>query len=143
MAEIAAGEHGRYRGAPDSVEVAERLRVTRTTVYAWLKSGRLRGLRAGKAWRIRTKDLESFMRGARTEPGGPVPGLPDLPSYREALLAVLRAGDSDSEARERLFALPGGEDALTRVMDLKAARRRFEGLGISSDGRHAPEATGG
>jgi excisionase family DNA binding protein len=42
-------------------EVATRLRVTRRTVYAWLKSGRLRGLRAGKGWRIRPADLEAFL----------------------------------------------------------------------------------
>ena len=39
-------------------EVAGRLRVSRRTVYEWLKLGRLRGLRAGKAWRIREEDLE-------------------------------------------------------------------------------------
>ena len=42
-------------------EVAARLRVTRRTVYAWLKIGRLRGLRAGKGWRIRPQDLEAFL----------------------------------------------------------------------------------
>jgi excisionase family DNA binding protein len=42
-------------------EVAARLRVTRRTVYAWLKVGRLRGLRAGKGWRIRPADLEAFL----------------------------------------------------------------------------------
>ena len=42
-------------------EVATRLRVTRRTVYAWLKIGRLRGLRAGKGWRIRPADLEAFL----------------------------------------------------------------------------------
>lgn len=42
-------------------EVARRLRVTRRTIYAWLKIGRLRGLRAGKGWRIRSEDLEAFL----------------------------------------------------------------------------------
>jgi excisionase family DNA binding protein len=42
-------------------EVATRLRVTRRTIYAWLKVGRLRGLRAGKGWRIRPADLEAFL----------------------------------------------------------------------------------
>jgi excisionase family DNA binding protein len=37
------------------------LRVTLPTVYAWLKMGRLRGLRAGKFWRIRPADLEAFL----------------------------------------------------------------------------------
>lgn len=43
-------------------EVAKRLRVTRRTIYAWLKIGRLRGLRAGKGWRIAPADLEAFLR---------------------------------------------------------------------------------
>jgi excisionase family DNA binding protein len=41
-------------------EVAEELRVTRRSVYEWLKTGRLRGLRAGNRWRIRTEDLTAF-----------------------------------------------------------------------------------
>jgi excisionase family DNA binding protein len=50
-------------------EVAEQLRVTRRSVYEWLKSGRLRGLRAGTRWRIRPEDVESFLHGNRTIPG--------------------------------------------------------------------------
>ena len=42
-------------------ELAEQLRVTLPTVYGWLKMGRLRGLRAGKFWRIRPADLEAFL----------------------------------------------------------------------------------
>ena len=37
------------------------MRVTLPTVYAWLKMGRLRGLRAGKFWRIRLVDLKAFL----------------------------------------------------------------------------------
>jgi excisionase family DNA binding protein len=33
-------------------EVAQELRVTRRTVYEWLTSGRLRGMRAGNRWRV-------------------------------------------------------------------------------------------
>jgi excisionase family DNA binding protein len=42
-------------------EVAARLRVSRRTVYEWLKLGRLRAFRAGRGWRIRHADLEAFM----------------------------------------------------------------------------------
>jgi excisionase family DNA binding protein len=41
-------------------EVAASLRVTRRTVYEWLKIGRLRGLRVGRGWRIRPEDVEAF-----------------------------------------------------------------------------------
>jgi excisionase family DNA binding protein len=133
MAEAAAGGHRSAEMLLTPEEVAERLRVTRPTVYTWLKKGQLRGLRAGKAWRVRTEDLENFMRGVPSEPDGPVAAMPDPRTYREVLLAALRAGDSDPEARERLFALPGGEEALKKAIRLKEARRRFAGLGISSE----------
>lgn len=37
------------------------LKVTRRSVYAWLRSGKLRGLRAGQFWRIRDEDLNAFL----------------------------------------------------------------------------------
>jgi excisionase family DNA binding protein len=42
-------------------EVATHIRVTRRTVYEWLRRGHLRGLRAGRCWRIRLIDLEAFL----------------------------------------------------------------------------------
>jgi excisionase family DNA binding protein len=51
-------------------EVATSLRVTRRTVYEWLKIGRLRGLRVGRGWRIRPEDVEAF---THLEPGIDVP----------------------------------------------------------------------
>jgi excisionase family DNA binding protein len=47
-------------------QVAERLQVTERTVYTWLRGGRLRGLRAGRLWRVREEDLEAFL-GAGTK----------------------------------------------------------------------------
>ncbi len=44
-------------------EVADQVRVTRRTVYEWLRQGRLQGLRAGRWWRIRPADLEAFLTG--------------------------------------------------------------------------------
>src|SRR5260370_39501552 len=55
------GHAGEWEGLLTPEEVAARLRVSRRTVYAWLKIGRLRGLRAGKAWRIRPEDLDAFL----------------------------------------------------------------------------------
>jgi excisionase family DNA binding protein len=43
-------------------EVAATLRVTRRAVYQWLKTGRLRGYRAGNRWRIRPEDVEALTR---------------------------------------------------------------------------------
>jgi excisionase family DNA binding protein len=43
-------------------EVAEMLQVTDNTVTAWLREGRLKGLKVGiRAWRIRPSDLQSFL----------------------------------------------------------------------------------
>lgn len=42
-------------------EVADRLRVTRRTVYAWLTSGKLRGQQIGKGWRIPAQALGTTM----------------------------------------------------------------------------------
>lgn len=44
-------------------EVADKLRVTRRTVYEWLRTGRLKGLKAGPFWRIRPVDLDRFLAG--------------------------------------------------------------------------------
>src|SRR5215212_4947783 len=43
-------------------EIAAELHVTRRTVYEWLRSGRLRGVRAGRGWRIRPEDVDTFLR---------------------------------------------------------------------------------
>ena len=42
-------------------EVAEMLQVSRRTVVRWLKEGRLKGVRAGRLWRVRKEDLETFL----------------------------------------------------------------------------------
>lgn len=44
-------------------QVAEQLQVVTTTVYRWLRSGKLRGsLVSAKAWRITQRELDAFMR---------------------------------------------------------------------------------
>lgn len=51
-------------------EVAEKLKVTRRSVYAWLLSGRLAGLRAGDAWRVPEESVLAFLEGK--QPTAPV-----------------------------------------------------------------------
>jgi excisionase family DNA binding protein len=46
--------------SPD--EIADRLKVTRRSVYHWLNSGKLNGLKAGQYWRITEEDLIGFMK---------------------------------------------------------------------------------
>ena len=43
-------------------EVARRLIVSPKTVRAWLRKGKMKGVRAGSLWRVREKDLEAFLK---------------------------------------------------------------------------------
>ena len=44
-------------------EVSQILKVTRRTLYTYLKDGRLRATKIGKEWRVRHQDLEAFLTG--------------------------------------------------------------------------------
>ena len=44
-------------------EVQERLKVGRTTVYALLDDGSLRGVKIGTSRRVYNRDLEDYIRG--------------------------------------------------------------------------------
>jgi excisionase family DNA binding protein len=50
------------------VEVAERLKVPQRTVKRWLVSGQLRGLKAGRKWRVKPSAIEAFLQ-ASTDTG--------------------------------------------------------------------------
>ncbi|MBO8183419.1 MAG: helix-turn-helix domain-containing protein [Archaeoglobus sp.] len=43
-------------------EVAERLAMSSKTVKDWLRSGKLKGVKLGKFWRVRPEDLDEFIR---------------------------------------------------------------------------------
>jgi excisionase family DNA binding protein len=42
-------------------EAASRVKVKPDTVRLWLRTGRLKGLKAGRLWRVKTTDLEAFL----------------------------------------------------------------------------------
>ena len=44
-------------------QVAEQLQVDPESVRIWLRSGKLKGVKVGRLWRIREDDLEEFLRG--------------------------------------------------------------------------------
>ena len=48
-------------------DVAKRLAVTEPTVSRWLRAGKLRGMKAGKEWRITLADYERFLLTLRGE----------------------------------------------------------------------------
>lgn len=44
-------------------QVAQRLQVTERTVYTWLRSGRMRGVKLGRLWRVTEEDVAAFLGG--------------------------------------------------------------------------------
>jgi excisionase family DNA binding protein len=51
-------------------EVASKLKVSERAVLDWLRAGQLRGLRVGRAWRVKESDLEAFLEaGPEKDPG--------------------------------------------------------------------------
>lgn len=53
-------------------EVAAEMRVSVDTVLRLVRSGRLRGHKFGKQWRIALADLEAYLAASSSRPGGPV-----------------------------------------------------------------------
>jgi excisionase family DNA binding protein len=43
-------------------EVARRLNVSLVTVGRWLREGKLKGVKAGRQWRVRENDLQKFLK---------------------------------------------------------------------------------
>jgi excisionase family DNA binding protein len=42
-------------------DVAERLGMSKYTITEWLKTGRLKGVKIGKYWRVKASDLQTFI----------------------------------------------------------------------------------
>jgi excisionase family DNA binding protein len=43
-------------------DTAERLKVSKNTILDWLRSGQLKGVKAGRLWRLRERDLAEFLK---------------------------------------------------------------------------------
>jgi excisionase family DNA binding protein len=43
-------------------EAADRLKIAPKTMRDWLRTGKLRGVKTGKYWRVREEDVETFVR---------------------------------------------------------------------------------
>ncbi len=48
-------------------EAAARLKISRLTIGDWLRSGKLKGVKVGRLWRVREIDLEAFLKGGTRE----------------------------------------------------------------------------
>lgn len=42
-------------------EIAEMLRITRRTLYTYIKEGKLQAVKIGKYWRVSETNLQSFL----------------------------------------------------------------------------------
>ncbi len=49
-------------------DVADRLQVNERTVTIWLRTGRLRGFKIGKEWRISPDDLQAYLEASANKP---------------------------------------------------------------------------
>ena len=50
-------------------EIAQTLKVTKTTVERWLAGGKLNGVKVGKRWLVTPQELEAFIQGKMKEGG--------------------------------------------------------------------------
>jgi len=64
-------------------ELAEKLKVTRRSIYEWLLKGKLRGLRAGDTWRIAEQDLMAFLESRKVRAPRVGPRHPDYKRWLE------------------------------------------------------------
>jgi excisionase family DNA binding protein len=49
-------------------EIADRLKVSRKTVYRWIEGGKIRAIKFEREYRISGSDLEAFLEEHRTTP---------------------------------------------------------------------------
>jgi excisionase family DNA binding protein len=52
-------------------EVGERLKIHPESVREWLRTGKLKGLKAGRQWRITESALDTFLHKSTKEQDGP------------------------------------------------------------------------
>ena len=50
-------------------EAAERMRVSKMTVYRLIRSGKIRAVQIGKAYRVRESDLEEYLNSSYVDAG--------------------------------------------------------------------------
>jgi excisionase family DNA binding protein len=48
-------------------DISTRLKVKEGTVRKWLTTGKLKGVKAGRLWRVREVDLETILEGGESK----------------------------------------------------------------------------
>ncbi len=95
-------------------QVAQRCQVRPRTVLEWLRSGRLRGVKLGKLWRIEPTDLRAFVAANASDA--------DWKARFDALLARVRARVPPEFTQEQIEA-----DAVAAVHEARDLLRARHG----------------
>jgi excisionase family DNA binding protein len=64
------------------------LHTSRTTLYRWIREGRIRAMKAGRQWRFRREDIDHFLAGENPRPALAVSPEPLVTALRAALEAL-------------------------------------------------------
>jgi excisionase family DNA binding protein len=69
-------------------EALQILRISRTTLYRWIREGRIRAMKAGRQWRFKRDDIERFLGGEKPRVSLPVSPAPLVNALKDALQAA-------------------------------------------------------
>lgn len=100
-------------------EVADRLAISPKMVRAWLREGKLPGIRLGRLWRVDPEALERFLRGELRAETPPKP--PAGESKRETKRTPSRGTRTPEK---RAYSASEDDDEKARAADLR--RRGFK-----------------
>jgi excisionase family DNA binding protein len=87
----AAGDHRPPDRLITPKDAADRLAVSPSTVLLWLQTGQLKGVKAGKLWRIRERAIDEFLK----EPDPPRKAAPVDEPVQAKEPAPKQANESD------------------------------------------------
>jgi excisionase family DNA binding protein len=92
-------------------DAAKALVVKSSTVREWLRTGRLKGVKMGRLWRVREGDLEEFLKVAAQAPNSPFP-------IEHAPRVLQRKREKEPKLK------PGQKKRMPADFNRKLARRR-------------------
>ena len=114
-------------------EAANAYSLSEKTLKDWLRAGKVKGEKVGKAWRIADSELRNFLKKEPTDEGGPIDKFfvqGELNKVIDALLMVAggsRQGMSRSEALELAGRIQETVDYLEEARGLRLSRLDYSG----------------
>jgi excisionase family DNA binding protein len=110
---------------------AQVLGLKHETMRRWLRSGKVRGLRLGRDWRISERALDELAHKATNQPGGSTPA-----KTRDSRVAAILAGLESDDPRTRnaaILALSQADAQTSALVEAEAARSVAEYSGEEDD----------